>query len=98
MFLKKRGAKKKIDRIISALTEYDEVQLHERQIGYQEARNIGLNIRLLEDDQELQDLVLTVHHCFVHTLSNTGTFKIIENHHGSAYVKQQQIQQMVFPG
>lgn len=89
MFRGKRNAKEKIDRVINALTEYDEVQLHERQIGYQSARDIGLNIKLLEDDEPLQDLVLTVHHCFVHTLSNTPAFKIIENHHGAAFVKQQ---------
>ena len=89
MFHKKRGAKASIDKIIEALTEYDSVKLHERQIGYQEARDIGLKVELLEDDQELQDLVLTVHHCYVHTLSNTNAFKLIENHDGSAFVKQQ---------
>lgn len=88
MFRGKRRAQDRIDRVISALTEYDEVQLHERQIGYKEARDIGLTIKLLEDDQELQDLVLTVHHCYVHTLSNTAAFKIIENHDGAAFVKQ----------
>lgn len=89
MFKGKRGAAAAIDRIMSALTEYDEVKLHERQIGYQEARDIGLKVELLEDDQDLQDLVLTVHHCYVHTLSNTAAFKIIENQDGSAFVKQQ---------
>ncbi len=89
MFYRKRGAKTKIDQIITALTEYDEVQLHERQIGYQAARDIGLKIKLLEDDPPLQDLLLTVHHCYVHTLSNTPAFKIIENQDGAAFVKQQ---------
>lgn len=88
MFHRKARAAERIDRIISALTEYDEVQLHERQIGYKEAREIGLTIKLLEDDQDLQDLVLTVHHCYVHTLSNTAAFKIIENQNGAAFVKQ----------
>ena len=88
MFHRTARAAERIDRIISALTEYDEVQLHERQIGYRAARETGLKIRLLEDDQELQDLVLTVHHCYVHTLSNTPAFKIIENHDGAAFVKQ----------
>ena len=38
----------------------------------------------------MQDLVLTVHHCYMHTLMNTAAFKIIENHLGNALVKQQQ--------
>jgi len=81
------GKMEKIDRVIKALTEYGEVKLHERQIGYEEARTIGLKIELLEDNPTLQDLVLTVHHCFAHTLSNTNAFKIIENHEGAAFVK-----------
>lgn len=89
MFLNSADKEKKIDKIISALTEYDEVKLHERQIGYQEAKRIGLKIRLLEKNRELQDIVLTVHHCFTHTISNTAAFKIIENHNGAAFVRQQ---------
>jgi len=88
MFYGDRDKRKKIDRIITALTAYDEVKLHERQIGYKEARKIGLKIALLEDFQDLQDKVVTVHHCFVHALANTQSFKIIENHQGAAFIKQ----------
>lgn len=87
MFLNDEDQESKVDRVIKALTAYDEVKLHERQISYQEARDIGLSIRLLEEDQDLQDLVLTVHHCYTHTLSNTNAFKIIENQKGDAFVK-----------
>ena len=41
----------------------------------------------LESDQNLQELVLTVHHSFIHTLMNTPSFKIIENHMGQALIK-----------
>jgi Serine dehydrogenase proteinase len=88
MFYGEKAKKSKIDSIIQALTDYDEVKLHERQIAYKEARKTGLKIVLLEDDQDFQDVVLTVHHCYVHTLSNTPAFKIIENDQGSAFVKQ----------
>lgn len=89
MFRGARNKQSRIDKIINALTEYDEVKLHERQIGYVEAMNIGLRIELLEKNKALQDAVLTVHHCFVHTLSNTPAFKIIENQSGGAFVKVQ---------
>lgn len=89
MFFRDKQGSHKIDAVIHALTEYDEVKLHERQIGYKEARKIGLKIKLLERNQKLQDLVLTVHHCYVHTLSNTPSFKIIENHEGASFVKMQ---------
>lgn len=48
---------------------------------------MGLKIKMIESDPELQDLVLTVHHCCMHTLMNTPAFKIIENQLGTALVK-----------
>jgi hypothetical protein len=43
---------------------------------------MGLTIERLENPKErkLQDLVLTVHHCYMFATSNTPIFKIIENH------------------
>ena len=87
MFRGARDKKQKINNILNALTEYADVKLHERRIGYKEAKRIGLKISLVEDSPVLQDLVLTVHHCFVHTMSNTSAIKIIENHNGAAFVK-----------
>ncbi len=52
----------------------------------------------LEDDQALQDAVLSVHHATLHTL-NGPTVKIIENQQGKAFVLQvQQIVAMQAPG
>jgi hypothetical protein len=45
---------------------------------------------------ELQDLVLTVHHCYMLTLSNTLALKLIENHLGRATVKQQAVASQQF--
>jgi hypothetical protein len=47
------------------------------------------NALKIEDDSEFQDLVLTVHHCYMHALMNTPSFKIIENHKGIAFVKME---------
>lgn len=62
---------------------------HNTHIQYQQCLDSGLAIEKLEDDQVLQDLVLTIHHCYMHTLMNTPAYKIIENHRGKALVKQQ---------
>jgi len=48
---------------------------------------MGLNIEMLEEDPELQDAILTVHHACIHTLSSTGAYKIIENHVGTAFIQ-----------
>lgn len=61
--------------------------IHDRHIHMEECLGIGLKIDALEDDSVLQDLVLTVHHCFMQTFMNTPAFKIIENHKGVALVK-----------
>lgn len=55
-------------------------------IDREQAKAQGLNVTDLEVDQELQDLVLTVHHATIHTLGGPAV-KIIENHRGKAFVK-----------
>jgi membrane-bound ClpP family serine protease len=50
-------------------------------------KNIGLKVTELEEDQTLQDLVLSIHHAFMHTFSLTTAAKIIENHKSIAYVR-----------
>lgn len=77
----------KINKIIKALTEYDVVKTHDRQINHIEAKKMGLKVILLEDDPDLQDILLTAHHCFIHTMSNTSALKIVENNMGAAFVK-----------
>jgi len=42
-----------------------------------------------EDHGMLEIALLTVHHCYMHSLMDTPSFKIIENHLGAAFVKQQ---------
>lgn len=61
---------------------------HSRHIHAEDCKKIGLNIRMLEDDADLQDAVLSAHHAFMITLSNTPAAKIIHNHMGIAFVKQ----------
>ena len=75
--------------IVESLTYHTDNKLHTRHIHVDECEELGLKITRLESDQELQGLVLTVHHAFIHTLMNTPSFKIIENHLGRALIKQQ---------
>ena len=80
-----------VQKITDRLTDLTHNKAHNRHIHYQECIDIGLKIEMLEDsgDKTLQDLVLTIHHCFMHTLSNTNAFKIIEDHRGRATIKNQ---------
>jgi ClpP class serine protease len=82
-------AQQKADKIVKILSDADEHKAHERHIPAAKCIEMGLRVRMLEDDNELQDLVLTVHHCYMHAIMNTAVFKIIENHNGVAFVRNQ---------
>lgn len=68
---------------------------HSRRVSRDDARAQGLKVLDLEQDDDLQDAILSVHHAVQHTLSGTPTGKIIENHHGRAWIRQAGIVQMV---
>jgi hypothetical protein len=85
----------KIARASALLSNVADGKAHNTHFQIDECRKAGLNVDQLEDDQTLQDLTLTIHHCYMHSLSNTLAFKIIENQLGRAMVKIQQVQQMI---
>ena len=70
--------------VADVLGDYEKFKSHARGIDRVELRALGLNIVDLEDDQTLQDLVLSVHHSISHLMDKTGTVKIVENHLGKA--------------
>ena len=79
MFGAQQNAKHDAKSIVDFLNEHENSKMHARHINIDEAKNCGLVIEDLEADSCLQDLVLTVHHCFMHTFSNSRAIKIIEN-------------------
>jgi hypothetical protein len=100
MFSGDPHAKLKASKIVKALTAYRLNKGHNRHIHDEDCVKMGLKIEKMESDPELQDLFLTVHHCFMHALMNTPSFKMIENHRGIAFVKmelQVAVQQQMTP-
>ena len=95
MFKGQKDARTKAGKIVRKLSDFRGNKTHQRHIHFDECLAMGLDVSLVENDQALQDLVLTVHHCFMHSLMNTPSFKIIENHNGAAFVKQQRMVQQV---
>ena len=76
----------KIEQIIKFLNNNRETKIHSRHISAKKAKEIGLKIVDLEDDDELQDAVLSIHHCYMHTFASSKAVKIIENHNGVATI------------
>lgn len=94
MFRDEQDAGRKAATIRDALERFGTDNAHGRHLHIEDCEKIGLRVERLEDDAGFQDLVLTVHHCFMQSLSNTPSFKMIENHLGLAFVKQH-IEQMI---
>lgn len=84
-----------IEKIIIELGDHSVSYAHNRHLSYEKCKKIGLNVKEMESDQELQDKVLSVHHIYYHTLSSSSAFKIIENQNGVAFI--QSAQQVIVP-
>lgn len=78
---------KKVKRIVKTLNANN--KSHSRHFTCDFCKNLGLNIEMLEDDQELQELVLSVHHAFIITIDASSATKIIENQNGTRYITSQ---------
>lgn len=87
MFEGETDGSTKADYIISELADHALTKSHARHISLRKAQDMGIKATPLEDDAELQEAVLTVHHACIQTLSATSACKIIENHLGIAYVE-----------
>lgn len=87
MFSGSNKAKEKAKQIAEFLGNYNNFKSHSRGIDRDQLREVGLNIICLEDDQTLQDLILSVHHAISHLLDKTATTKIVENHLGKAWIR-----------
>lgn len=83
MFQGRKNAQVLATKAATFLGDHDNTLSHARHISIEEAEKL-LNIVRLENDDELQDIVLTVHHSFMHTFANSLAIKIVENHQGGA--------------
>ena len=80
------NASKTIDDIIFLLTSQKLTKSHSRHIPTSVCKEEGLKIFEIEKDQELQDMILSIHHASALTIRNTNAIKITENQDGQAYI------------
>jgi len=99
MFHGANDAAAKTYRIVQELGSHAITLSHSRHISIDAALSLGLNVTRLEDDQRLQDAVLSVHHAAIISLNMTPAIKIIENDVGIAQITSgQQLFLMSKPG
>lgn len=88
MFYVDENSDSKADKVISELGNHALTLSHNRHISINKAKSIGLKVIALEENDDLQEAILSVHHACIQTLESTPAMKIIENHNGIAYIKQ----------
>ena len=76
---------KKIRSISDLLGQQKNSKAHARHINADRAGKCGLVIKKLEDDDDLQDRLLSFHHLMCITFDTTKVAKIISNDAGAAY-------------
>jgi hypothetical protein len=97
MFAGEADASAKAEKISVWMSAHKDHGRHSRHIPRATAETQGLKIENLEDDQVLQDLVLSVYHAtMIMFTSAVRVHKIIENNLGKAFVKM--AGQIVFQG
>jgi len=79
--------KTKLTAIKEAFNDNTESKTHSRHFSKEKLKKLGLNITSLEDDQTLQDLVLSLHHCYTIILETTNATKLVENNVGGRYIR-----------
>ncbi len=87
MFHGVQRASQKSNFIAKRLAAHKDHKSHSRHLNRDDCRTIGLIIDDLEQDQILQDLVLSIFHASTLTFNMAPVAKIIENHNGKAFIK-----------
>lgn len=68
------------NQVVSKLGSHKEQKAHNRHISAEECKDIGLKIMMMEENQALQDAILSVHHAFMISLAEgVAPIKIVEN-------------------
>lgn len=68
---------------------------HSRHISKDTCKETGLKIIDLEDDQKLQDAVLSLHHTYMILFDKFSISKVVENQNGGCYVQQFNPEQLI---
>lgn len=79
-------ADSKCDAILNLLCDHKQSAMHNRHFSHDDLCNIGMKITMMEDDDKLQDLILTLHHSFMITFQKSNAEKMIESSNGAKWI------------
>ncbi len=78
-------------RIKNTFAKNEESKTHSRHFDRDKCKEAGLEVIDLEADNELQDIVLSIHHCCMILAEQTPVIKIVENNIGGCYIRNANI-------
>lgn len=80
------------ERIKNTFAKNKDSKTHSRHFDRDKCKEAGLDVIDLEIDNELQDIVLSIHHCCMILAEKTPVIKIVENNIGGCYVRNANMQ------
>lgn len=87
MFKDSENRKEIAKKILGELASHDASKVHDRHYDYVKCKQLGLNVIPLEEDQNLQDKVLSLYHCYILSIYRLPTIiKFIENQNGQSFI------------
>ena len=87
MFKGCRNKQEKATVILDELASHDASKVHDRHYDFLKCKQLGLKVSALEDNQDLQEAVLSLYHCYLLSINRLPTaIKFIENQNGQTFV------------
>ena len=87
MFKNSRNREEKVKKVLDELASHDASKVHDRHYDYLKYKKLGLKVKALEDDQDLQENVLSLYHCYLLSIYKLpNAIKFIENQNGQTFV------------
>lgn len=75
------------ETIKKVFVDHKHSKTHSRHISKEKCKEVKLTIEDMESDPKLQDLILSLHHCYSIFFDQTIVVKIVENNIGASYLR-----------
>ena len=85
MFVDRQNPTKVAKLTLDKINSYEDTTEHGHHFLREACIEFGLNVSSLEDDQDLQEHVLSLHHAYVASFARLRSFKFIENSIGASW-------------
>lgn len=87
MFKNSKNKDAIISKILGELASHQASMVHDKHYDYNDCKKLGLKVYALEEDQVMQDHILSIHHAYVlSTYRLPNSIKYIESDKGMSFL------------